>query len=99
MVTWSRHALVQLRHIHTYIAQDSPLYARRVSEALVSKTMSLDKLPRLGRVVPELNDDNVRELPVYAYRILYETKPDHVRILAVIHKRQDLQPGGLSREP
>lgn len=99
MVTWSRHALAQLRHIHGYIAQDSPLYARRVSETLVSKTMALNELPHLGRVVPELNDGNVRELPVYAYRILYAIKPDHIRILAVIHKRQDLHPGGLSREP
>lgn len=33
--------------------QDSPLYARRVSEALVGKTLTLDKLPRLGRKTPE----------------------------------------------
>ena len=35
LVKWTAHATAQLRHIHDYIAQDSPLYARRVSEALV----------------------------------------------------------------
>ena len=56
MVKWTDHALAQLRHIHDYIAQDSPLYAKRVAEALVSKTIGLDKLPRLGRTVPELSN-------------------------------------------
>ncbi|NNM52810.1 MAG: type II toxin-antitoxin system RelE/ParE family toxin [Pseudomonadales bacterium] len=91
MVRWSDHALAQLRHIHDYIAKDSPLYAKRVSEALVQKTLGLDALPRLGRMVPELSEDAFRELGLYSYRILYEIRPDHIRILAVIHKRQDLQ--------
>ena len=62
MVKWSAHAKAQLRHIHNYIAQDSPLYARRVSEELVQKTIDLDELPRKGYKVPELNEDAVREL-------------------------------------
>lgn len=99
MVKWTDHALVQLRHIHDHIAQDSPLYARRVSEALVNKTVSLDELPRLGRKVLELNEDTVREIPLYSYRILYEIKSDDlVEVLAVIHKRRDLRPDELPRE-
>jgi hypothetical protein len=42
MVKWTDHAKAQLRHIHDYIAQDSPLYAKRVSEELVRKTIGLD---------------------------------------------------------
>jgi toxin ParE1/3/4 len=42
------------------LAQNSPLYAKRVSEALVSKTVILDEFPRMGRAVPELNDETVR---------------------------------------
>ena len=37
MVKWTRHAKRQLRDIHNYIAQDSPMYAKRVSEELVRK--------------------------------------------------------------
>ena len=52
MVKWTTHAKQQLRHIHDYIAQDSPLYARRVSEELVKRTIDLGELPRKGRIVP-----------------------------------------------
>jgi plasmid stabilization system protein ParE len=90
--------LGQLRHIHDYIAQDSPLYAKRVAEELVSKTIGLDKLPHLGRKVPELSDETVRELSLYSYRILYEIKTTHIEVLAVIHKRRDLQPDEILRE-
>ena len=82
---------------HNYIAQDSPRYATRVSDALVRKTFLLDELPRMGRVVAELNEENVRELSLYSYRILYEIKPLQIDILAVIHKRRDLQAGEIPR--
>lgn len=98
MVKWAAHAKAQLRHIHDYIAKDSPLYAKRVSEELVRKTIGLDELPHKGYKVPELNEDTVRELGVYAYRILYEIKPDnHIEILAVIHKRQHVEPEDIPR--
>ena len=53
---------MQLRCIYDYIAQDSPLYAKRVSEELIKRTIGLDEFPRKGRKVPELNTDSVREL-------------------------------------
>ena len=92
MVKWTDHAKAQLRHIHDYIAEDSPLYARRVSEELVQKTIGLDELPRKGHKVPELNEDVVRELGLYSYRIIYEIKSEHlIEVLAVIHKRQHVE--------
>jgi len=99
MVKWTRHAKRQLRHIHDYIAQDSSLYARRVSEALVKKTIGLDELPRKGHKVPELNEDAVRELGLYSYRVLYEIKSDDlIEVLAVIHKRQHVEPEEIPRD-
>lgn len=99
MVTWTAHAKAQLRHIHTYIAQDSSLYAKYVSGAIVQKTIGLDELPRKGRKVPELNEDTVRELGIYSYRILYEIESDRfIDVLAVIHKRQHVEPEDIPRE-
>ncbi len=90
MVKWTNHALTQLRHIHDYIAQDSPLYARRVSDEMVHKTAKLEQLRYMGHKVVELNDDLIREIALYSYRIIYEIKTDDfIEILAVIHKRQD----------
>ncbi|MEW8291821.1 MAG: type II toxin-antitoxin system RelE/ParE family toxin [Candidatus Thiodiazotropha endolucinida] len=99
MVKWTAHANAQLRHIHDYIAQDSPLYARRVSEELVRRTIGLDAVPRKGYKVPELNEDAVRELGLYSYRILYEIKPGNlIEVLAVIHKRRHLVAEDIPRE-
>lgn len=99
MVKWTAHAKAQLRHIHDYIAQDSPLYARRVSQELVQKTVGLDELPRKGHMVPELNEEAVRELGLYSYRIIYEIKPKNlIEILAVIHKRRHVEQEEIPRE-
>lgn len=90
MVKWTNHALTQLRHIHDYIEQDSPLYAKRVSDEVVQKAAKLDKLPYMGRKVAELNEDLIREIALYSYRIIYEIKTDgFIEVLALIHKRQD----------
>ena len=45
-----------------------------------------------------MNEDAVRELSLYSYRIIYEIKACHVEVLAVIHKRQDLQADEILRE-
>ena len=99
MVIWTRHALAQLRHIHDYIAADSPLYAKRVSETFVTKCQGLDALPHLGRMLPELNDTNVRELSLYSYRIIYEIQANQIVVLAIVHKRKDLQPDEVGASP
>ncbi|HDY83039.1 MAG TPA: type II toxin-antitoxin system RelE/ParE family toxin [Halieaceae bacterium] len=96
MVTWSDHAKADLRSIHDFIATDSRHYAKQVTQAIVDKTLGLSELPLIGKVVPELDDENIRELHLYSYRILYEVRADHTHVLAVVHKRQDLQPDDLS---
>ena len=48
--------------------------------------------------MPELDNEAVRELSLYSYRILYEIKTTHIDILAVIHKRRDIQVDEIQRE-
>ncbi len=43
----------------------------------------------MGRIVPELMEENVREIIVFSYRIIYEILPDSISILAVIHAKRD----------
>ena len=91
MVIWSEPAKADLRSIHDFIAHDSSHYAKKVTEDIAAKTNILDDLPRMGRVVPELNNEHIRELSLYSYRILYEIKDRDVFGLTVIHKRQEFQ--------
>ena len=92
MVVWTLPAKNDLRQIYNSIAYDSKIYAKRVTQNIAAKPDILDGLPRIGKVVDEFKDDKIRELPVYTFRIIYEVNAADVFILAVVHKRQDLQP-------
>ncbi len=92
MVIWSDPAKADLRSIHDFIAHDSSHYAKKVTHDIATKTDILDELPRMGRMVPELGNENIRELSLYSSRILYEITDQDVFVLSVIHKRQDFQP-------
>jgi len=92
MVIWSEPAKADLRSIHDFIAHDSTHYAKKVTQDITAKPDVLDELPRMGKVVPELGNEAIRELSLYSYRILYEIKAPDIIVLAVIHKRRDFQP-------
>lgn len=96
MVSWSDAAKADLRRIHRFIAADSASYANKVTAEIREKTGLLAELPRIGRVVPELGDESVRELSAYNYRILYEIKSNDVIVLGIAHKRQNLQAEDIS---
>ena len=97
MVIWSDPAKTDLRSIYNSIAHDSTHYANKVSQDIAAKPDVLDELPRIGKVVPELGDDDIRELSIYSYRIIYEIREPDIVVLAVIHKRRDFQPEMIER--
>jgi toxin ParE1/3/4 len=89
MVIWSTPARNDLKQIYDYIAKDSKYYATNVVEKIITKAENLNEFPEIGRVVPEIGDDNVREFIIYSYRLIYEVVPDNVQILAIIHGKRD----------
>lgn len=92
MVVWSQPAKADLRQIHDFISKDSKFYAKRVIGDIMDKTGVLNDAPLIGKITPELNIEQIREIPIYSYRIIYEVKEQCVFVLAVVHKRRDLQP-------
>ena len=48
------------------------------------------ELPRMGKMVVEIGNKNVKELSLYSYRIIYEIRSENVFVLAVVHKRRYL---------
>ena len=89
MVEWSIPAKKDLKQIHDYIARDSAYYAEKVVEEIIEKSEILNKYPEIGRIVPELDDKNIRQLLIYSYRLIYEYMDNEVMILALIHSKQD----------
>jgi len=92
MVIWSDPAKADLRAIHDFIAHDSKFYARKVVQDIIEKSRAVGMLPRAGRVVPELGEQDIREIGAHTYRIIYEVRGADCYVLAVIHKRRELQP-------
>ena len=90
-VVWSRRALQDLEAIAEYIAEDSPAYAAAVVKNIVQQTKQLSQFPRSGRKVPEFDDENIREVFAYSYRIIYRLQQDEVLITAAIHGKRVLQ--------
>lgn len=84
-VFWTDPALTQLEAIRDYLAQTSPEYARRVVERLLNRTEQIAAFPRSGRVVPEYEIDEVRQVLEGSYRIIYLVKEEQVEVLAVVH--------------
>ena len=84
-IIWADAAVEDLDNIHNYIAQDSPFYADALCLEILQAVDQLEKFPKVGRKVPEFNEDKTREIIVNDYRIIYEIKAFSVEILTVIH--------------
>ena len=91
-VVWTDRAKARLRDIHDYIAQDAPGSAAEVVRQLVLRSSQLSFLPRSGRSVPEYQRQDIRELLVRPYRVIYFNRPerDRIDVLTVRHYWQPL---------
>jgi toxin ParE1/3/4 len=92
-IVWTEPAVADLHELHAYIARDSESYASRFVEKIISSVTILIDHPRLGRVVPEADQENIRELLYYNYRIIYRVAPDRIELLSVIHGARNLAAG------
>lgn len=88
MVKWTAPAKRDLRDLHDYIAKDSKYYAQKVSQDIVNKSERVKLFPEIGRIVPEIDDPNIREIFVYSYRLIYEVLSGNVQVLALIHGKR-----------
>lgn len=79
-----------LEAIGEYFERTSPQYATTIVDRLYTSVEPLSEHPRMGRRVPEVDHESVRELIVEGYRVLYQLREERIEILTVVHSRQDL---------
>ena len=84
-IIWSELALDDLKNIHDYISKDSIIYANRVIEKIIQRIDKLENFPKSGRVVPELNNNSIRELIQNNYRIIYKVTAQEIFIVSIHH--------------
>ncbi|MCX5646804.1 MAG: type II toxin-antitoxin system RelE/ParE family toxin [Phycisphaerae bacterium] len=85
-VIWTIKAVAQVEQIGSYIERDSPFQARRVVQLIIKETRKLKEHPRIGKMIPEVEEDRYRELRVFSYRILYKILDEEkIAIVGVVH--------------
>jgi toxin ParE1/3/4 len=89
-VRWSPRAADDLEAIAEYISLDSPAYAKSVIKTILGITRKFSQFPLAGRIVPEFNDENIREWFAYSYRIIYRLDQTIVTVAAIVHGRRML---------
>ena len=89
-VVWSPRALDDVDSIASYISRDSTVHASAVVTKIIRATRTLKQFPFVGRIVPEFEDESLRERFVYSYRIIYQIQGQTVTVAAVIHGKRIL---------
>jgi len=90
-IKWTESAINDLEEIARFIARDSLFYATTVVKEARKAARSLIVSAERGRVVPESNSSDIRELFLWRYRLIYKVTAHHVYILAFIHGTRDLE--------
>jgi toxin ParE1/3/4 len=84
-VIWAPSALDDVEAIAAYIERDSAELASLFVGRLIEATDRLHKFPLSGRIIPEINLHDCREILYGAYRIMYRVQENEVWITGVIH--------------
>lgn len=82
-IIWTRSALEDLRELVRYIAADDPIAAERFGNAIIRRVEGMKTFPRIGRVVPEIGDDLIREIILAPYRVVYQLDDSSEEIAVV----------------
>lgn len=92
-VIWTQEALERLEDIHYHLAiqEKSPQAAQTVLENIFAREEQLQEMPLSGRVVPDYNIENLRELLEGSYRIIYQIHVDRILIVSVMHQSRLLR--------
>lgn len=97
-VIWSEPALSDLNEIAEYIALENLVAAKQLVQNVFDKVERLVDFPESGRLPPELEHLNYREVVINPCRIFYKHEGEKVYILFVMRVERDLRRFLLSKE-
>jgi plasmid stabilization system protein ParE len=89
-IIWSPLAIDRASEIADYIAKDKPSAAEKWINSLFSKVNQLKLSAGIGRIVPEIKNNQFRELIYGNYRIIYHIEKKQISILTIRHGKQIL---------
>ena len=82
-ILWSPQSLRDLDAIHEYIATDSKHYADLTVARIFSAVERLIQFPHSGRIVPERDEPEIREIIVGRFRVVYRVRNELLEVATV----------------
>jgi len=90
-INWTIQSKEDLKSIFKYISRDSKRYAKLQVLRIKQRPRILKSQIYLGKIVPEIEKKNIRELIEGRYRIIYKiVSKTQIDILTVHHTARDL---------
>jgi toxin ParE1/3/4 len=84
-VIWTARSLKDLEEIGEYISKDSLKYAKLTLEKLIEMAKLIEANRLIGRIVPEVGQNDIREIITGNYRIIYQTKVKGSAYILTVH--------------
>ena len=91
-LSWSHRARADLEAIGDYIARDDAAAAERWVMRIIAAAEKVVPTPLRGRRVPEVSRDDVREVLLRSYRIVYRVSPGQIQVLTVFEGHRLIVP-------
>lgn len=89
-VVWSPSAWQDLKSIVSYIAADNPAVAFEVGQKIIDSSKQIELFMESARMVPEFQDESIRERIVGAYRVIFRSKDEQIEVVRVWHAARGL---------
>jgi len=87
-IRWSETAVADLESIRDFISEDSETEAIKFLNEIKKKVLEIPDFPFLGRIVPEMDDEKIREIIFGNYRIIFEIQNDLIKVHTILHQRR-----------
>ena len=83
-IIWTDPAWDDVENAADYIARDSEFYAAAFVQEIKEAAASLANFAERCQIVPEFDDESIRELLVRSYRLVYRVSEKQVLILTLV---------------
>lgn len=88
-VRWTPRARLRLAsHLRVILEEDGPVVEAKWARKLLHAPNILSENPLIGRMVPEIGLEDIREIIVSPYRVIYRVSATTCHVLSVRHSRQ-----------
>ncbi len=89
-IIWSPLAIDRAIEIAEYISLDNVTASQKWIDTIFEKVKTLKTSSKIGRIVPEIERNEIREILYGNYRVIYRIEKSSISILTIRHGKQIL---------